>query len=198
MKKCPVCGKEFDVLWPDLWAYRENGRFICTWKCLRQLRKEADEKMYTKVKKDGTPAKKSGPKKAAEKAEKVTLVYDPSIAEEYQREQAEKKLTAEDLQRYEETTITHQMKKQYEELEKKIQGRKQLEIAAVLSDVITNGRYLKTMNGTRMRIENDRTIGFEMTAREWIEFSEEIRVAMEQLGIRAEDPEDYTGNNGPL
>ena len=184
MKKCPVCGKEFDVLWPDLWAYRENGRFICTWKCLRQLRKEADEKMYTKVKKDGTPAKKAGPKTTARKVDiapkstEVTLVYDPSISEEYRREQAEKKSFA--------------------ELEKKIQGRKQLEIAAVLSDVITNGRYMKTMNGTRMRIENDRTIGFEMTAREWIEFSDEIRVAMEQLGIRAEDPEDYTGNNGPL
>ena len=196
MKKCPVCGKEFDVLWPELWRYREGSAYICTWKCLRQLRKEAEEKMYTKVKKDGTPAKKSGPKK--QPVEKVELVYDPSIAEEYKREQEEKKLTADDLQRYEETTITHQMKKQLEEMERKIQGRKQLEISAVLSNVILNGKYVKTMNGTQMRIEDEHTFGFEMTAREWIEFSEEIRVALEQLQIRAEDPEDYTGNNGPL
>ena len=37
---CPVCGKHFDVLYKELWAYkkaREKGGydFYCTWKCLR-------------------------------------------------------------------------------------------------------------------------------------------------------------------
>lgn len=58
--KCPVCGKAFDVLWPQLWRYRENRQYICTWKCLRQKRKEEEE--MAKMKKDGTPAKKPGPK----------------------------------------------------------------------------------------------------------------------------------------
>ena len=186
MKKCPVCGKEFDVLWPELWGYRENGKFICTWKCLRQLRKEAEEKMYTKVKKNGEPAKKSGPKKAAEKAEKVTLVYDPSIAEEYQREQAEKKSFAE-------------MKKPVPE-EKKIQGQEPLEVYAIKSRVLKDGYYRKYNDGTGMFIYGlsvqQEQLG--LRAVNWIRLSEEIRVALEQLGIRAEDPEDYTGNNGPL
>ena len=60
ISNCPVCGKAFDVLWPQLWRYKENGNYICTWKCLRQLRKEAEE--MGKFKKDGTPAKKPGPK----------------------------------------------------------------------------------------------------------------------------------------
>ena len=37
---CPVCGKHFDVLYKDLWAYKKPRTkggydFYCTWKCLR-------------------------------------------------------------------------------------------------------------------------------------------------------------------
>ena len=172
--KCPVCGKLFWCDYPNLWRYKREKTYLCSWGCLRKYdeRKEAGDMAYSKIKKDGTPAKPTGKKK---EEPKVELVYDPSIAEEYKREQAEKKSFAE-------------MKR----------TRKQLEVAAVLSDVILNGKYQKTMNGTRMLLHDDRTVGFEMTAREWIGLSEEIRVALEQLGIRAEDPEEYTGNNGPL
>lgn len=41
--KCPVCGKLFDVLWPNMWAYKRNSLFICSWKCIR-----ADEKKKEK------------------------------------------------------------------------------------------------------------------------------------------------------
>ena len=138
MKKCPVCGKEFDVLWPELWRYREGSAYICTWKCLRQLRKEAEEKMYTKVKKDGTPTKKSGPKK--QPVEKVELVYDPSIAEEYKREQEAKKKSFEE------------MKLPVPE-EKKIQGQEPLEVASLKSRVLQNGYYRKNSDGTGMWLE---------------------------------------------
>ena len=38
---CPVCGKHFDVLYKDLWAYKKARAkggydFYCTWKCLRE------------------------------------------------------------------------------------------------------------------------------------------------------------------
>ena len=38
---CPVCGKHFEVLYKDLWAYKKaRGKggydFYCTWKCLRE------------------------------------------------------------------------------------------------------------------------------------------------------------------
>lgn len=32
---CPICGKAFDVLWPQIWRYKRNNRFICSWKCIR-------------------------------------------------------------------------------------------------------------------------------------------------------------------
>lgn len=41
--KCPVCKKEFDVLWPSQWAYKRGNKFICSWGCIRKYdRKEAD------------------------------------------------------------------------------------------------------------------------------------------------------------
>jgi len=36
---CPVCGKEFEVLWPSLWSYKRNNQPICSWKCLRTFDK---------------------------------------------------------------------------------------------------------------------------------------------------------------
>ena len=34
-KKCPVCGKQFVVLWPNLWSYKRDHRFMCTYGCMR-------------------------------------------------------------------------------------------------------------------------------------------------------------------
>lgn len=172
MKKCPVCGKEFDVLWPDLWAYRENGRFICTWKCLRQLRKEADEKMYTKMKKNGEPAKKSGPKKAAEKVEEVTLVYDPSIAEEYQREQEQKKANE---QARAEVLEEMNRPKIFREIE-----MEPLQICAVRSRAKEGASFMIADNGG-MYLSN--STPWLLTKEEWQLFSMEIMVALAQLGI---------------
>ena len=59
---CPVCGKAFDVLWPQLWRYKRGQLYLCSWKHLRLFDEKGSEAMYTKVKKDGTPAKKCGPK----------------------------------------------------------------------------------------------------------------------------------------
>ena len=69
---CPVCGKAFDVIWPQIWVYKRGTSFICSWKCLREMEKKEDTDMYTKIKADGTPAKKSGPKP------KVTAVKMPA------------------------------------------------------------------------------------------------------------------------
>ena len=38
---CPVCGKHFDVLYKEMWAYKKARHkggydFYCTWKCLRE------------------------------------------------------------------------------------------------------------------------------------------------------------------
>ena len=72
---CPICGKRKAIMWPEFWIWRRGETFYCSEMCLEtsyvrdrnmikwayQKRKEA--KKMEKMKKDGTPAKKPGPKK---------------------------------------------------------------------------------------------------------------------------------------
>ena len=78
MNDCPICGKNHVITWPEFWPYRHGEIFFCSDQCLdvynvRVLhktngwipdkKKGKTKKMgYAKVKKDGSPAKKSGPK----------------------------------------------------------------------------------------------------------------------------------------
>ena len=32
---CPVCKKERDVPYPDMWVYKRGSRYLCSWTCLR-------------------------------------------------------------------------------------------------------------------------------------------------------------------
>ena len=59
---CNQCGKEFDVLYPDLWRYKRWNKWSCSWHCLRADEK-GEELMATRLKKDGTPWGKPGPKR---------------------------------------------------------------------------------------------------------------------------------------
>lgn len=55
IKNCPVCGKAFDVLWPELWRYVRKNRYLCSWKCIRLYDKEKKEE--EQMKKDNEPIK---------------------------------------------------------------------------------------------------------------------------------------------
>ena len=58
---CPECGKEFDILYPDLWRYR-RGDFLCSYGCMRKHDKREEENGEMKrLKKDGSPAQRPGP-----------------------------------------------------------------------------------------------------------------------------------------
>ena len=243
--ECPQCGKVFWIEHPDLWAYKRNGRYICSWGCLRKHDgKEANgmEKQKTILTEEqktmavemalegqspipylkelgcknpytswryirgwarnvysaedcarlpegfrsqlGERAEKArkAREKAAEETEEepeIELVYDPSIAEEYKAEHEAKKAT--------ERTC-------------RILGQEPLDCAAVFSRILKYGRYWKLKDPLRadfMQLTaND--VDITLTANEWIRFSAEILLALEQLGIKEGDPEDYTGNNGPL
>ena len=35
INRCPVCRKEFDVLWPHMWRYKRGAKTYCSWSCLR-------------------------------------------------------------------------------------------------------------------------------------------------------------------
>ena len=46
---CPVCGKKFDVLWPQLYRYRRDGKYLCSYQCLVQYdRKEGKDMIDTR------------------------------------------------------------------------------------------------------------------------------------------------------
>lgn len=34
---CPVCGKAYEVLWPNLWRYKRENVYLCSWGCMRAL-----------------------------------------------------------------------------------------------------------------------------------------------------------------
>ena len=100
-KKCSNCGKEFEILYPELWRYK-NGtgytatEWFCRYNCMQEYRRREEEKKMARPKKDGTPARKPdrkprmGTEEKLPDLPKVELVYDESIAEEYKREQAQK------------------------------------------------------------------------------------------------------------
>ena len=185
--KCPVCGKLFWCDYPNLWRYKREKTYLCSWGCLRKYdeSKGAKNMAYCKIKKDGTPAKKPSGKKKEE--QKVDLVYDPSIEEEYRREQEQKKANEEARKEATERTC-------------RILGQDPLEVASLKSRVLKDGYYRKNRDGTGMYLEGGsmekEVLG--LGAGSWIRFSAEILLAMEQLGVREEPPEDCTGNNGPL
>lgn len=45
-KKCPVCGKTFDILYCDIWAYKDQKygsqgfRYYCSYKCKREFERK--------------------------------------------------------------------------------------------------------------------------------------------------------------
>lgn len=40
---CPACGKEFEALYSDLWAYRVGSQLLCSWSCLNEYKKAKNE-----------------------------------------------------------------------------------------------------------------------------------------------------------
>lgn len=169
IKTCMECGKEFPVLWPELWTYKARPKWqvtiwFCSYGCMRKNERRAKEAMEA-IKKDQAPAKRPGRKpkqeaevKPAEERQKVELVYDPGILEEYRREQS-----------------------------KKIFGVDPLEVFAVKSRVIQKGAYIKSSI-------NDRTMSLRigekelvLRGRSWLSLTAEILVALEQLGVKTCD-----------
>ena len=64
---CDFCGRRWFNHWPEYWPYRYKDEIYCSENCricsatLIKLGKE-EKKLMARIKKDGTPAKKPGPK----------------------------------------------------------------------------------------------------------------------------------------
>ena len=80
---CPVCGKLTCIHWPEHWVYRrgktmycsENCQFVAATKDLKLMNTVIRRRInnMARLKKDGTPAKKPGPKPNKDKAQEGTL-----------------------------------------------------------------------------------------------------------------------------
>ena len=154
MKKCRACGKRFDVIYPELWRYKDAKdtrvakKWYCSWKCLREDEKREEEKKGER--KMARPRKNAAP--AEEKQTEVELVYDESIREEYRKEQEEEAAG----------------------------GHKDgaLEVAAVFSRVLTNHTYKKTQDGMALVGAGTTLV---LNDYEWARFAGEIMQAKRQL-----------------
>ena len=75
MTVCPICGTRRVIYWPQHWVYRRGETFYCSEDCM-MVDETKDMKLIKMIahvrakganrmryKKDGTPAKKPGPKK---------------------------------------------------------------------------------------------------------------------------------------
>ena len=59
--KCAACGKEIDILYPELWAYKKYGKiFYCTWKCFRKKENDIIGKITLEQKKKAVEIAISG------------------------------------------------------------------------------------------------------------------------------------------
>ena len=86
--RCPVCGKMIITMWQEFWTWRRGETFYCSENCLlvdltrdtkamTEVRKRRKGKFkMEKLKKDGTPAKKPGPKPKFT-AKKIDIAPDP-------------------------------------------------------------------------------------------------------------------------
>ena len=108
-----------------------------------------------------------------EEKQKVELVYDPSIAEEYREEQAERAMREERGRR-----IAEGLDRADQMREQMIDGIQPLAVAAVYSRTIDGARF-KKMDGGMMLTTADYCI--RLTAYEWFKLTEEILVAIRQL-----------------
>lgn len=43
--KCPVCGKQFPLLYPKLWGYKSGSVYLCTYSCMRTYENEGADNM---------------------------------------------------------------------------------------------------------------------------------------------------------
>jgi hypothetical protein len=83
---CPFCGRRRFTCWPEFWPWQYDGDLFCSENCwiCDSTKKQMERNGYkmAKMKKDGTPAKKPGPKA---KKPTVTLMEEtgaPGFTEE--------------------------------------------------------------------------------------------------------------------
>ena len=167
MKKCRECGKMFDVLWPEMYRYKRgagtNYTYFCSWGCLRAYDKKMEEKEM-----DGKRSR-SGKKPVVEVADKIP----------------DKKI---EIPEATETTMILDAEGLRQTVKKTAMVNKEpLEVYALKSGILADGKYCKEAGGMALRGLSIGGSEIFMKEREWCAFSNEILVALNQLGVNSDE-----------
>ena len=165
--RCSECGKHFDILYPDLWAYKTGSKIFCSWHCLRaDERKEEDE--MARLKKDGTPAKKPGPRKTV-KTVKVPAVPPVEIPEQ--------SVSIAPTPLVLQGGVDYQMK-----VDEDRKPRKPFKVIGLETDF---GRFtMGTVKGVlRFKAEGETEIS--MVTEDWLKMAETLPEILRELGVDA-------------
>ena len=105
-KQCPVCRKEFTVLWPHQWAYKRNWPshpvYYCSWKCLRANDKEEGERQMGKPRRISEDQVKEAVRIAIETGDPREYLRDLGFENPAQKwHEIKKKVKASDPKTYE-------------------------------------------------------------------------------------------------
>ena len=197
--KCPVCGKRFEVLWPQLWRYKRGTKYLCSYGCMREI-DEGGRDMERKLTDEM-------------KAEAVRIALEGGEYCKYLRECGslnpsahwtliKRKIMKEDPETYEKLAKLTGRKPKAEDMpapkgggewlkaepeEKKTERSafnaivNPLPVRAVGSRVREDCSYTVTPEG-EMYLGNG-GMWFQLPAEKWREFSKEILTALEQLGV---------------
>lgn len=203
LKKCKQCGKVFDTLYPELWAYKIGKIAViwfCSWKCLRNWeRKDGDDmkKLTLEDKKravqiavdGGNPLnfiREKGVKNAAQTWQKIKEYVKDVDPEAYKKLPARLPMAAkDDAEQKPEAEINEAVVQDrpdandsQEEEKDMIAEEYPLEVAAVYSRIMESGTYKRYNGGVALCGPQ---VNLVMSEAEWIRFSKEIIAAMKQL-----------------
>lgn len=171
MAVCPICGKLTVIHWPEHWVWKRGSSYYCGENCIsiditRDIktlnevqRRRRSALIMAKLKKDGTPAKKPGPKpKTIVKTEETT----PELHDEVGQLRKDKEIAERVME-----TVRKEMPP--------------LPVRAVGSRVREDCSYTVTEDG-EMYLGNG-GMWLQFSAEKWREFSNEIITALDQLGV---------------
>ena len=198
IKNCPVCGKAFDVLYPDIWRYVRNGRYICSWKCIRQHDNEKKEEKQ--MSKDNLKKTRMGRDDMAE-AVRMWKANDPGLDQyltdhgithigkwkQNQKLRYGKSVPAATVQVDGPIRIETKEPEKVEVIEPKnptrvIRKMFGFEVSAIRDDVMGEFYYDIKYNRIDWRSPDGTEVSLSPTA--WKEFSEKISAVLNALGVK--------------
>lgn len=185
---CPVCSRSVVAHWPEFWPYRRCEAFYCSQNCydisltrdLNMLHDAARRRRGLKMarmKKDGTPAKRPGPKKIEIPEDNMTAVATkaPPQVPTVKLDGALK------IETPEAGKVEVVEKPERSDFYNKIDNKLKI---ALLSDVLSD------FDVQYRRFDDNMTLfadgidqPLEMSRAEWIQFTKEILTALDQLGV---------------